>query len=61
MFIIYYVLNVLWLYVFVFVVLDKFIYFLMFIKGFVNCDFFIECDFVVFMYEYLIYFLKFFR
>lgn len=41
MFIIYYVLNVVWLYVFVFVVLDKFIYFLMFIKGFVNCDFFI--------------------
>lgn len=60
---VYYILCVklVWLYVFVFVVLDKFIYFLMFIKGFVNCDFFIECDFVVFMYEYLIYFLKFFR
>lgn len=60
MFIIYYVLDVVWLYVFVFVVLDKFIYFLMFVKCFVNCDFFIQCDFVVFMYEYLIYFLKFF-
>lgn len=53
--------KLVWLYVPVFVVLDKFTYSLMFIKGPANCDFFIECDFVVFTHEHLIYFLKFFR
>lgn len=51
--------KLVWLYVPVFVVLDKFTYSLMFIKGPANCDFFIECDFVVFTHEHLIYFWSF--